>query len=125
MVNTTQASQYGLRPNIKVNKNIPSPISYFKIRDANLLAISNRTTITNNCVFKQAGTFTRPAHKIYTIINGNFKTNIDDTNVLYWVSERIANEIIPTQTKAINLQTFQELTANMCQRLKEEQIRKQ
>lgn len=116
-----QPSQYGLRPSIKVAKNIPSPVSYCKVRNTKMLAISNRTTITDNCIFKQAGIFTRPAHKIYTVIDDNFSTNIDDENVLYPVSDRMMNSIIPTQGKAINLRTFQELTGAMYKKLKEQE----
>ncbi len=113
-------SNYGRRP-FHVAPNIPSPISYFSVRDTKMFEKSDQATIRNNCVFRQEGLFTTPAHKVFTVINRDFTTEVDEPYVLYPVSEQIMNMVATNQRNRINLQTFKELTAKMYTKLQEKQ----
>lgn len=103
------------------NPNTPSPILYFAIRDTKMFAISNQTSIRNNCVFQNTGTWDKPPYKIYTVSKDKFLTEIAKDQILHTVSGRIMNMVATNTRNSINLDTFQNLTQKMLQKLQEKQ----
>ncbi len=103
------------------NPNTPSPILYFAIRDTKMFAISNQTSIRDNCVFQNTGTWDKPPYKIYTVSKDNFLTKIDKDQVLHTVAGRIMNMVATNTRNSINLDIFQNLTQKMLQKLQEKQ----
>ena len=105
----------------KIAPNTPAPISYIGLRDTKMFEMSNQTSIHDNCIFQYAGIWDKPPHKIYTVTKNNFLTEIDEDAILHTVAGHIMNMVATNTRNSINLDTFQNLTQKMLQKLQEKQ----
>jgi len=101
---------------IKVAPHTPAPISYLNIGNSKIISYQKQIDVQDDCVFEPTELY-NPNEKLYTVINDNFLTTLDNTCVLYPVSCEIVTMFATQSQNRINIKTFQELTGNMYQKL--------
>lgn len=94
----------------------PASVAYLHIGNTKIIEHYDYITIKNDCILKVTDSHT-PPKQLYTIIDDDFVARLDNTRVLFPVSQNMIKIFAANKTPNINLKIFKELTEEMYKKL--------